>query len=257
MGESKQVLDFKNPPLDQMELGAHFPAIHQLNHVDLGNVAELYLQDFPRIKENYPSETPTLYNEAGKRNLEISNLPGLMLYTEKEDFGLNIEKDSFSLFWQKSSEGADYPHFEEISRKFEKYFKQFLTFITGKYSETMQTKSYHISYYNIIKVENFSQFYTYFNFIREDKIDSDQLNLEFKKIFADKQNNPFARLTQNFISGTSIEDNHKALLFGIRFTGVTENNDYKTMSALLAFGREKIADSFENITTPHAQNSWR
>ena len=256
MNNPKLLPDFKNPPLDQMKLSAHFSAIQQLRHVDLGYIAKLFERDFPNITENAPLSKLSQLTQDDKVQVNFLNLPELTFLTETRDFGISFADDKFSIFWQKSADGADYPHFDEICKIFGKNFDVFQKFVQENYADPLQILNYHIGYYNIIGVEGFDEFFSYFDFIKRDKIVSDQFELQFTKHYADKKSNTFARLIHNFVSGFST-DKQKALLFGIAFYGSTENSDYTTMNTLLNFGRSKIANSFENITTKQAQNTWR
>ena len=255
--EPKILLDFKNPPIDQLRIGVSYASIPALRVVDIGNISNLFDEDFPKIARNNLANLPGPLSNSGFPGFGfLFNIPQLTYASSNIELSANFGKTEFSISWDKSNKNSVYPRFEKILHYFEKYFDRIQKFTLKNYKYEIEIKDYIIGYHNAVLVKDYSELQDWFEIAISKQFDFEQFNFGFSNSFSTSKNVNFAELESYITTGVSVETKQNAILFGFTFMGDLDKSDYQSVSEFLNFGRTKIAESFNSLTTKTAHEIW-
>jgi len=145
---------YKNPPINELIIGAYFDQpIVPLRSEHVGLFWAEVRSEFPKIQQqpelSLPIVGPTLTFQIGGTD-EPYPMPRFWLISEDDTILMQIQKNAFIFNWRKRE--TEYPHFETVASRFDKYFNLFSSFLKRELGvETINIQVAELTYSNLIE----------------------------------------------------------------------------------------------------------
>lgn len=263
MSRPAHLLDFKDPPLDEVVLGVQFAAIPEYTSVFANEVWKLFKSTHPMVSE-HPMLSPNFESFGGgnpQPSLQFQMGPAPIgsrqwFSTQEGNDLIQFQSDRFVVNWRKQPRPQDYPRFEGISEAFEKNLRTLSEYVSNRFGAPLTVNQSEVAYINIIPVDDFSDATHWFKLWDNGEISIENLNINFDEVVKDKDGKPFARLKHHIQSVFSADGSHKAFRLSLTFIGKPKSSDIDGAMDFVREGRERIVTRFGVITTQEAQSSW-
>jgi uncharacterized protein (TIGR04255 family) len=151
-------IKYKNPPINELIIGAYFEQpIMPLHSEHIGVFWSQVRGDFPSIQQqpelSLPLVGPNMTVQFGITD-EPYPMPRFWLTSDDGSILIQIQKNAFILNWRKRADA--YPHFDNVKQKFDKYFDLFTMFIRSELKvEGINIQVTELTYSNLIEAGSY------------------------------------------------------------------------------------------------------
>ena len=144
---------YRNPPINELIIGAYFEPIMPLHAEHIGLFWGQVRNEFPKIQQqpelSLPIVAPALTFQIGFTD-EAYPMPRFWLVAEDDTMLMQIQKNAFLLNWRKRE--TDYPHFENVKSYFDKYFALYSRFLKKELGiEVIGIQIAELTYSNLVE----------------------------------------------------------------------------------------------------------
>lgn len=150
---------FDRPPIAEVACGLLFNPVG-LKTVHIGQLWEIYRKEFPRAEEAAPINAviePSGLSAANKLQVGFMDIPDLRRSWFLDAEGrhlIQIQADRFLFNWKREVGTDQYPSFESVFARFEKYLGDFAAFLKEHRLGELVYRQFELTYVNLIGKEN-------------------------------------------------------------------------------------------------------
>ena len=263
MKRPRHLLDFTDPPLDEVVVGVQFAPVPGYKSVHSMKVWELFEREFPKVAEQPLIETE--FETFGGSNVDIGprirvGAPPigsrLWFMSGDENHLLQFQSDRLIANWRRYPNPQPYPRFEGISESFSGNLQKLAEHFSSEFGYSIDVNQAEVAYINIIPVDDFSGAGDWLSLCNNLELSLEGLSLNFSEVISDEKNRPFARLMYEIQSVFTVDGKKKALRLSLTYKGKPKGNDIASAMEFLTGGRDAIVARFGEITTKSAHKKW-
>jgi uncharacterized protein (TIGR04255 family) len=267
MTRPRDLPDFAKPPVAEVVLGIQFEDLVGLRHIDLGALYAVFRERYPLVSEQLPLSPefemfglPGLPSHPQLRMVFGTPIPRLWFESETKTYLLQFQANRFIFNWRRAV-GIDYPRYEWLRSKFEEECRNLENFLTEFRLPSLSINQCEVTYINVIPIEEgevdpTSRIFRFWNSSPSASLGGiDDVSLNARYVFRDRQGRPFSRLTANVTRGLD-GGGAQVIQFGLTVRG--KPAEINATSALEFFdsARDKIVRGFKDLTTTRMHKIW-
>ncbi len=246
---------FKNPPINELVIGTYFnPPLFGLHAEHIGLFWSKIREEFPHISQQAP--IGTIIEAPG----DVFPLPRFWVTSEDDATLLQIQKNAFLLNWRKRD--ADYPHYDILKSKFDKYYMYFKDFLNSESVATnIGIEVCELAYINLITendywkgVGDIAKIFPSHQFIDIGCDGTSPIDVACTTVFQVEENLILKIVIQNVHPLEHPEVSH--LRFEIRATGKFGNASKSDADEWFNRAHGAIGRCFKGVTDSYIQNSY-
>ena len=271
-GRPHHLPDFAQPPVSEVVLGVQFERIPQFLTVHSGFLWHKFRTEFPKVQQQPPLE-PTFETfgtrqNAGGVELRFSSgpppIPRLWFLNEDDSELIQFQPDRFLHNWRKRGDSGSYPRYEKIKDRFLNELEILQAFLSSENLGELKPNQIEVTYVNHIispdgedLCSNPSKVFNFFG----DSVTSDSFgnfeNGQFQLRFTlqNAERGPFGRLYVDAQPGWTREEK-PVIILTITAKGAPTEPTIEAASDFMDFGREKIVQGFDELTTAEMHERW-
>ena len=144
---TESTIKYENPPIDEIVCGISFDPIKELRSGHFGILWQKFRPDFPKIEDQIPVD-PISREEL--ENLNTLPLPRIWFLHRDENEIIQIQRNRFFHNWRKRRINDEYPGYEKVVEKFERYLSRFQEFLVEESLGTLVPQQYELTYIDLI-----------------------------------------------------------------------------------------------------------
>lgn len=264
--------DFKNAPLVEVALSVQFQPLAGFAGAHAGEFWQEVKADFP-VAQDQPPLQPINEFFGGSRPAPAFMDIGLsfgytgtrtFFLTADGDFLIQIQNNRFAVNWRKTAAKPEYPRYEAVKAKFDKYFEMFRKFVakSGIGSGIVKTDLFEAHYVNqwlLEKGKSYDAAIGDWVKLLNNQITSlemEQASISTQYLIKGISDQPVGRLYLNVSPIINVSGQ-----FGINLELICRTLPFedgaKAEFAPLDLAREKIVTTFKQITSDSAHQFWR
>lgn len=261
MSRPENLPEYDSPPVNEVVLGVQFSTPEGYQQIYAGEVWKLFKDKFPKVEEK-ESLPPILVGAPRAGHIKFSIIGAShdrfwFISKEKEEL-LQFQQDRFLHNWRKIADKTQYERFDSRIKKYEaalftleNYFKTHPDFS----KEPLNINQCELTYINHIhlnekgsvgsKVNDWLKLVDFGNFNQ----------LSIRQEILDSKEKPYGSLSCE--AQTVIDKTGKPLLvLDITVRGIPQGQNISSAISFLKYGRERIVNCFDQITTDFAHKTW-
>jgi uncharacterized protein (TIGR04255 family) len=262
--------DFPNAPLVEVALSIQFQPLVNFSSAHAGEFWQLLKTEFPTTQDEQPLPQINEYfggNRPFPPSLEFGisiGHPGTRTFflSQDGDYLVQVQRNRFALNWRKTSSKPEYPRYEVVRSKLEKYFLMFRKYADVAGLGSLQVDLFEAHYVNRWPLDDGKSY---------GEVIGDWLKLLSNDVTSLKMEQASIS-TQYLITGKSMQPTGRLYLnlnpavnqlgkFGVNLELICRTLPFED-GALAEFSpldlaREKIVTTFEQITSDSAHKFWR
>ncbi len=258
---------YRNPPIDEVAISVQFPPIDDLSDDLIRKYWNTVRSDYPLAQPMPRLESPVESVEAPTPPIELQvQMPGMVpapgrlwLVSETDDFLVQVQNSRFIQNWRRRE--AEYPYFESINDRFRDNYRKFQQFLTDMGLPVPQVQQVEVTYINWIPNDPVTSFFKpakYATIVASgEDLEPEEQNWIGRYLISNEaglvrrlyvQCLPAIRPQPPAKRGTQF-----ALTFrAARLDGFPDSE----VAELIGSARTVIVESFTELTTDNAQESW-
>jgi len=258
------LLDFANPPLNEVVVGVQFAPARGYQLVRAGEVWRLFKSEFPHVEE-HPPLMPTFElfgGPPGSQSIFNINMPGGLhnrLWFLSPDRGeiIQFQPDRLLHNWRRiHSQSNEYPRFERMIAKFEEELLRLEAYFSGFADQKVNCNQCEITYINHIQINDGgvpSRAADWLRFLDFGEQEPDDLSGMIRRVIWSETGAPLGRLSCEVIM-----DSRKlgGLLLTLSMRGAPGGTDIAAAIEFLKYGHELLCIEFAAVTTDMAHTAW-
>ena len=263
MERPSHLLDFTDPPLNEVVLGVQFAPVSNYTSAHSRNVWDLFKEEFPVVQEQplFPPKFETFGGGNPQPIVQFSVGPpplGSRLWFLSQDKShlLQFQPDRFLINWRKQRNSQEYPRFERIAKSFDSQLRKLEQHLRRDFSYELDINQAEVTYVNIVPVAEFSDASDWFNIWGVDHFPIEALNANFNEVINNDERKPFARLIYAIQSAVVSDGKQKAFRLSLTFRGKPDGQSAGAGMKFIELGRNRIVTRFGEITTKMAHEKW-
>jgi uncharacterized protein (TIGR04255 family) len=148
---------YQHPPVVEVVCGVLFSTVRPLRGAHVGQFWDKVRSEFPRIEEAAPLSPLVEGGDAPRLDVSFSVIPPLRrtwLFDEPGRHLIQIQEDRFLFNWKKASDEDEYPQYEHVIDRFNKYLTMFLDFLREADLGEVSYHQFEMTYVNHIGLVN-------------------------------------------------------------------------------------------------------
>ncbi len=252
---------YKNPPINEVVVGLSFSPLVKMKVAHIGLFWNTIKSEFPKCQQ-----APIL--GADLQNIDEiiepetgAPIPRTWFINNTDDHLIQLQKNRFLFNWRKREQ--TYPHFEEISKRFFLYLKEFEEFSEGNDIGTIEYKNYELTYINnILMIEQWDKINAVRNLFPDISWNNEEKHylrnpetINWQSVFTLQDGK--IKLITKIQSGFRRIDNHPLYIFEITARS-NENGASIKKEEWYELAHESIVLAFEDLTAENIQkNVWK
>lgn len=255
---------FHRPPILEQAITIVFERVRDFDSVDFGLLWTELRGQFPRA-DTAPRLSYALESFDGRPAsidlalVQPNLLPRSMFRNEKTGELLQVQDNSVTFNWIKTSEEDEYPRFEQTSSRFWELYRVFAKYVQDRYAQALKLRQCELVNVNMVPVDDFSDITRAFN-VNAFEWDIPGLVAETytrqrQHVIMDDAGSPVGRL-HSVIAPVYDQENKKLFQFGLtaRSAPTIRNED----EAVAFFNRahNMINGAFVNSVTAEMRALW-
>lgn len=270
--KSKNLPDFKNPPVIEVVLSVQFEELEKLGTPQMGLLWQEYRKEFPRTKELPPLSPSfetfgTSESTQGGIRFAVAKslpLPRLWFLNDSTTRLIQVQNDRFIQNWRKLKPEDAYPRFEKLRTDFAQSFETFRKFIERENLGPLSLNQWEVTYVNHIapsetprRHEWISRVFSIVETKYSDDFlgDFEEAKLNVSYVISDGEQ-PLGRLRISIEPAYRADDKQPIVVMKNIARGPLTSSDHDAMMKCLDVGHEWIVRGFASITTREMHRIW-
>jgi uncharacterized protein (TIGR04255 family) len=143
---------YKNPPVTEVSFGVIFSALQSLQSRHLGQFWSEQKKEYPRTEDLSPLLDMTDVEAQRLVVMPIPPLRRMMCYSPGDEYVAQVQDARLHFNWRKVRPSDQYPRYNEVHRKFEAFWMDFIKFVEREKIGSPSVQRLELSYFNHIEL---------------------------------------------------------------------------------------------------------